>query len=134
MVTQEELKNLMHLKQEIKHLQAKIENYKPAEVVIDSVKGSSPVFPYTEHTIKIQGLEQKEDKLSDYFRRLAEHREQLEKEESRIEEEIQKIPYSEIRMIIRYRYFEGLSYAQIMYKMGYGAPETPRMKLARFFE
>lgn len=134
MITRKDLDNLMYLKQEVKHLQSKIENYRPAEIVVDSVKGSSPVFPYTEHTIKIEGLELKKDTLSEYYSKLRELKEKLSKEEQRIEEEIQNIPFSEIRLIIKYKYLEGLNYIQIMNKMGYGAPETPRIKLFRYFE
>lgn len=132
MITRKDLNNYMYLKQEIKHLQCKIDRYKPAEIVIDSVKGSSPVFPYVEHTIKIEGLEQKKDTLSEYITKLQNAQDKLAIEEERIEKEIQNVPFSEIRLIIRYHYIEGLNYVKIMNLMGYNSPETPRMKVQRY--
>ena len=134
MITQEDLKNLIHLKQEINQIQDRIDRYKPVEIVVDSVRGSSPVFPFTEHTIKIEGLEKKDETLTKYYRSLQEYKEKLETEERRIEKEIEKIPFSEIRQIIRLHYLEGLSYVQVMHIMKYNAPETPRFKIKRFLK
>lgn len=134
MITKKDLDNLNYLNQEIEYIQAKIDNYKPAEIVADSVRGSSPLFPYTEHSIRIEGLEQKEDKMTTYWNQLRQFKEKLENEKMRIELEIEKIPISEIRQIIRLHYIERLSYVQIMFQMGYNAPETPRMKLFRYLE
>lgn len=80
----------------------------------------------------MNGLEQKEDKLTEFVNKLSKKKQELEEEEQRIELEIQEIPYPEIRMIIRYHFIEGLTYIQIMFKMNYYAPETPRMKLERY--
>ena len=132
MITKEDLKNLIYLRQEIDHIQKKIDDYKPAEIVVDSVRGSSPSFPFVEHSIRIEGLEVKKDKMTNYLRKLREFKEQLEDEEQRIELEIEKIPFAEIRQIIRLHFVEKMSYVEIMFKMGYNAPETPRMKLKRY--
>jgi chromosome segregation ATPase len=134
MITQRELKKLIHLRKEAEYLEAKIRDYKPVEIVIDSVKGSSPSFPYTEHSIKIEGLEQRKDNLTEHIKKLCDFKKQIEEEEQKIELEIQNIEDSEIRLIIRYHYIEGLNYIQIMHKMSYNAPETPRMKLRRYLE
>lgn len=134
MITKSDLDNLNYLHQEIDYIQKKIDQYKPAEIVSDSVKGSSTTFPYTQHTIIIEGLEQKEDKMTTFWNQLREFKEKLENEKMRIELEIEKIPISEIRQIIRLHYIERLSYVQIMFEMGYNAPETPRMKLCRYLE
>ena len=77
MITRKDLNNLIYLRQEIKHLQGKIDRYKPAEVVIDSVKGSSPTFPFVEHSVKIEGLEQKKDTLGEYISKLQEFQKKL---------------------------------------------------------
>lgn len=134
MITQSDLKNLIYLRNEIEHIKRKIKRYKPAEVVIDSVQGSSPVFPYVQHTVKIEGLETKKSQMNQYFEKLKRNKEKLEKEEKRIEAEIEKIPYSEIRQIIRLHYIDRLPYSQVMKIMGYNAPETPRIKLSRYLE
>lgn len=134
MITKEDLRELDFLNQEIKYLQDKIDNYKPAEIVVDSVKGSSAAFPFTEHTIKIEGLEQKKDNYTEYWSKLREFKDKLQHEILRVEQEIEKVKSSEIRQIIRLHYIDRLNYVQIMFKMGYNAPETPRMKLERFFK
>lgn len=134
MITKEDLKELDYLYREIEYLQKKIDNYKPAEVVADSVKGSSATFPFTEHTIKIEGLEQKKDNFTEYWSKLRDFKDKLQQEILRIEQEIEKVKSSEIRQLIRLRYIERLNYVQIMFKMGYNAPETPRMKLERFLK
>lgn len=132
MITHEQLKKLAYLRQEIEYVKQKIDNYKPAEIVVDSVRGSSPFFPYTEHSVRIEGIEEKKDKLGDYYRRLAKFQQELEEEERKIDLELQSIRSPEIRQIIRLHYIDGLTYVQIMHKMNYNAPETPRMKLFRF--
>lgn len=134
MITLEDLKNLTYLQDEIRHIQDKIDNYKPAEIVVDAVRGSSASFPFTEHTITVEGLEKKSSNLSKHFDKLNDYKDKLEQEQKRIEDEIEQIPYSEIRQIIRLHYIEQQSYVQIMFKMGYGAPETPRIKLMRYLD
>lgn len=134
MISREDLKNLLYLRNEIEHIEKKIDNYKPSEVVIDSVQGSSPVFPYVKHTIKIEGLEMPKARLNDHYDNLKRYKENLETEEKRIEKEIEKIPYSEIRQIIRLHYIDRLSYVQVMQIMDYNAPETPRIKLSRYLD
>jgi DNA-directed RNA polymerase specialized sigma24 family protein len=132
MITQSDLKNLIHLRSELEHIEKRIRKHKPAEIVIDSVQGSSPSFPFVSHTIKIEGLEHKKDKLSWYYEGLQRYKAKLEKEVKRIENEIEKIPYSEVRQIIRLHHIEGLSYVQVKNIMGYNTPETPRIKLFRY--
>jgi len=129
-----DLEELDFLNKEIEQLERRIENYRPAEIVSDSVRGSSATFPYTEHRFVIEGIEKKPEKLTEYTNLLRVYQLRLNQEITRIEEEIQKIPFAEIRMIIRYKYIEKLTYVEIMHKMGYKAPETPRLKLRRFMK
>ena len=133
-MTLNDLKQLNFLYKEVDRLQYKVDNYRPADVVVDSVKGSSDIFPYVEHSIVIEGLEQKpyilpalQDKLADFKRRLT-------NQILYIEDEIEKIGDSEIRLIISYRYLDRLSWIQIMFKMGYNNQDTPRMKLKNYFK
>lgn len=134
MLTKAELENLEYLRQEINYLQDKIDNYKPAEIVSDSVRGSSPTFPFVEHTVIIEGVEQKKDRLTEYIEEQKNFKKKLEDEKMRIEKEIENIPFAEIRMIIRHHYIDGLTYLEVMHKMNYNCEETPRLKLKRFLK
>ena len=57
-----------------------------------------------------------------------------EKMVKQIEYELNYINNSEIRRIIRFRYYDNLSWIQIQIKMQYNSENTARMKLERFFE
>lgn len=64
MITREDLKKYIHLRREIEYLEKKIKNYKPAEIVADSVKGSSRSFPYIEHSIVIERIRTKRRQIN----------------------------------------------------------------------
>lgn len=129
-----DLKQLNFLYKEVDRLQYKIDNYKPAEIVVDTVRGSSPCFPFVEHSIVIEGLEQKKDNLSVLMDKLTSFKARLNNQILYIEDEIEKIDDSEIRLIISYRYLDRLTWIQIMYEMGYNTEDTPRMKVNNYFK
>ena len=129
-----DLKQLNFLYKEVDRLQYKIDNYKPAEIVVDTVRGSSPCFPFVEHSIVIEGLEQKKDNLSVLMDKLTSFKARLNNLILYIEDEIEKIDDSEIRLIISYRYLDRLTWIQIMYEMGYNTEDTPRMKVNNYFK
>ena len=52
----------------------------------------------------------------------------------KIEYELNYIEDSEIRQIIRYRYFDECNWIKIMHLMNYSSEEKARIKLKRFFE
>ena len=129
-----DLKQLNFLYKEIDRLQYKIDNYKPAEIVADTVRGSSPCFPFVEHSIVIEGLEQKKDNFDLLLDKMRDFKKRLNNQILYIEDEIEKIEDSEIRLIISYRYLDRLTWVQVMYEMGYNNQDTPRMKLNNFFK
>lgn len=134
MLLLKDLKELDFLNKEIEQLQRKIENYRPAEVVSDSVRGSSATFPYTEHRFVIEGIEKKPDSLTEYINKLREYKEKLHQKNIDIEKEIEKIPFAEIRLLIRHRYIEKHTYIQIMHEMDYKSVDTPRKKLQKYMK
>ena len=133
-MTLNDLKQLNFLYKEVDRLQYKIDNYKPAEVVADTVRGSSPCFPFVEHSIVIEGLEQKKDTLTLLYDKLADFKARLNNQILYIEDEIERIEDSEIRLIISYRYVDRLTWVQVMTQMGYNNEDTPRMKINNYFK
>ena len=133
-MTLNDLKQLNFLYKEVDRLKYKIDNYKPAEIVVDTVKGSSPCFPFVEHSIVIEGLEQKKDTLTLLYDKLENFKSRLNNQILYIEDEIEQIEDSEIRLIISYRYIDRLTWVQVMNKMEYNNEDTPRMKLNNYFK
>ena len=83
-----DLKQLNFLYKEIDRLKYKIDNYKPAEIVVDSVRASSAMFPYVEHTVTIEGIEQNHYSLPDLQDKLYSFRKRLANQILYIEDEI----------------------------------------------
>ena len=84
----------------------------------DSVRGSSSEFPYTSHTVSVEGLEGSGDNS-----RLLKRQGKLKRQKRRIEDFIDNIPDSETRRIFRYRYIAGKrrwSWQKIAVKIGGG--------------
>lgn len=123
---------------EIKDLENRIQKLEEAEsckVVIDSVRGSSNVFPYISRNIVIEGIEEKKEskKLAKYKRLLEEKKDELLDITIDIEEYLKGIDNSRIRQIIRYKYIDGKNWVQIGHLMNTSA-DAARMELKRFFE
>ena len=140
MITIKNLKQIDSIKREINYLENKIKKLdeKPVKIVQDSVSSSSKEFPYTRHTTVIEGFETPKNKRK-YKKLLNNAKYRLEKIINHLEYELDKIEDSEIRMIIRYRYEEGLNYIQIAHKMNEGknkiyTEEGIRKKFERFFK
>jgi DNA-directed RNA polymerase specialized sigma24 family protein len=127
-LTKEELEQLKSLKQEVKQLQDEIRNM---PLTTDSVKGSMAEFPYTYHSIKIEGIDQSTAKR---LRNKLE-RKLKELQESILEMEIwlDTVNDSETRTILRLTYRNGLTQEEIGAEMGYSRSAV-EMKIKRFFE
>ena len=120
-MTKHELSQLKHIQGEIDLLKRQIADVKP-NYVMDSVVGSSPHFPYTAHSIKIEGLD-----MQDYDKRVKRLKSQLQRrhddlldKRAEIEEFIDTIGDSFIRQIIALRYISGFQWEQVAAHMGSG--------------
>ena len=140
MITIKDLKQIDSIKKEINYLENKIKKLdeKPVKIVQDSVFSSSREFPYTRHTTVIEGFENPKNKRK-YKKLLNNAKYKLEKMINHLEYELDKIEDSEIRMIIRYKYEEGLNYIQIAHKMNENenkiyTEEGIRKKFERFLK
>lgn len=135
-----ELSQLKYLNKEIELLQKQINNAEAAvdaRMTVDSVAGSSPVWPYTKHSIRIEGIDivgyerrvkRLRNKLNRRLKELIEKREEL-------EEYIAAVPDSEIRTILTLRYVGGLTWQQVAEHMGVeGDGSTERKKHDRYLK
>lgn len=97
-----------------------------ADKVTDTVSASSLEFPFTQHTVTIQGVP--EDWRS---RRLQE----LYRDKARIEAYIESVGDDTVRAIMRYRIKQGLSWGEIAAKFhGKYAGDAIKKKYYKFFE
>ena len=132
------LSRFEYIKREIKDLEHRIQEIEEAEscqVVRDSVRGSSSVFPYISRSIVIEGIEEKKEskKLKKYKRLLEEKKDELLDITIDIEEYLKEIDNSRIRQIIRHKYIDGKNWVQIGHLMETSA-DAARMELKRFFK
>lgn len=107
--------------QEIKKL-----NQKKRTIVQTNVKGSNPKFPYQEQHFRIQGttFTVKDDSRIRYeMLTLEKRKENAESIKLQVEEWMTSLPMR-MQRIVKYRYLEGLSWAQVAKKMGRKATEN----------
>lgn len=86
----------VYMRREIKRLMA--EN----TTISDVVRGSSAEAPYTQHTIRISGVDRQ------YATWIAERVESLTDMCARVEKAVSSAPNSLIRLILTYRYLDGI--------------------------
>lgn len=118
--------------QEIKRL-----NQKKKAIVQTNVKGSNPEFPYQEQHFRIQGttFTVKDDSRLRYEMAVLEKRkENAERIKLQVEEWITSLPVR-MQRIVKYRYLEELSWAQVAEKMGRKATaDSVRMEMKNYLK
>ena len=133
---EEKLKQIRHIDSEIETIQKQIDRIEPM-TCIDKVSGSSCVFPYTERSFQIAGVD-----VDDYNRRTARLKSRLIKKKDellKLKEEVQSfidgIEDSFIRQIITLRYMNGEAWTQIAKEVsGNNTPDGIRMMAKRFLK
>lgn len=125
--------------EEIKDIERRINNIEKKEKTIlgDSVTGSEYEYPYIKRNFRVNGVANKlfsNKNKRQYNKMLKSKRYKYEKMIKQIEYELNYIDDSEIRRIIRFRYYDKFSWIKIQIEMGYKSENTARMKLERFFE
>ena len=85
-----------------------------ADKVTDTVSASSPEFPYSQHTVTVQGVptDWRSQRLSELYR-----------DKAQIELYIESVEDDTVRAIMRYRIKQGLSWGQVAARMGYSLSE-----------
>ena len=144
-MTKEILIQYADVHQEVKDLRKRIEEtekkifaLKRGGTVIDSVRGSRK--DGTIGSIRIEGFpmaeySKREDSLKRYVQLLMEKETDLLELLTKSEEFIETIPDSHLRMIIRYRVVDDLTWRQVAQRIGGGNTEDGvRMAFNRYFE
>ena len=107
--------------QELKRL-----NLKKRTIVQTNVKGSNPEFPYQAQHFRIQGTTftvQDDSKIRYEMMTLEKRKEKAESIKLQVEEWITSLPMR-MQRIVKYRYLDGLPWAQVAVKMGKKATEN----------
>lgn len=102
----------------------------------DMVKSSMPEFPYTQTTVKIQGMVYTSDpgRLERTEKLLAERKAAAQAIKLQVEEWLNTIP-SRMQRIIKYSVFEGLSWNEVAIRMGRKATaDSVRMEFERYMK
>lgn len=131
------LSQYQDLVQEIKDLERRIKRLEEGTVTItrDTVKGSSPYFPYTERKFTIEGYNIKDlNKISELKNLLLERKTRCEDMKLKIEKFISEIPDSSIRRILQLRYIDGYEWLYISRQMGGYEESYARKKHDRYLE
>jgi hypothetical protein len=126
--------------QEIKDLEERINRINKIDkkrnaIIVDSVRGSLNTFPYTEHSIKIEGIPycRPNSKKILYKKLLERAKEKLQDMQIKVEQYIQSIEDSRMRRILRYKYMDDKNWLQIAFLIG-GTADSIRMEHNRFFD
>ena len=101
-MTKEQLEQYTSIKEEIKELEAELDKRKSP--VSDIVTGSMEDYPYTQHSVTIQGLSSDTYSLD---LKLTYKKIQLEQQRAEIENFLDSVQDSKIRRIIRLKYIKG---------------------------
>lgn len=133
-MTANDLKQYTQLKGEIKDIEAELSEFRKEETT-DVVKASLNHFPYTEHSLTVNGC----CELSDEVRNKLITQKQLKKAELEqlridIEQYIDSISDSQIRRIIRLKYIKGYSWAKVAKIVKNNSQDSVRMTCKRFFD
>ena len=138
MIDKRVLEQLSSLNIELDNIEKRLEELemKPRKIVQDSVQGSSSEYPYTSHTMKIEGIEEQRYNLRKKVlkKQYRSKIKRIKKLLKNVEYELNYIKDSEIREIIRMRYEENLSWIQIQIRTKSDSEDKARKKLERFFK
>lgn len=128
MVTLKDLHEYTLLKKEVADLKKRLNQ---DDIVSDVVTGSYTEHPYTKHPVSITGIDcaYKKSRHDDYNKKIS----SLCKKISEIEDWLSAVDDSLIRLIVRFKYFDGLSWTWVARKIGGGhTSESIRQYFIRF--
>ena len=133
-ITAKDLKQYAQLKNEIKDIETELSEFRTEETK-DVVKASLNHFPYTEHSLTVNGC----CELSNEARNKLITQKQFKKAELEqlridIEQFIDNIDDSQIRRIIRLKYIKGYSWAKVAKSVGNNTADSVRKTFERFFQ
>lgn len=133
-IDKEQLKQIKYIKSEISIIESQIANLEPL-IVNDKVTGSSPFFPYTAMSFRIEGVDS-----DDYNRRikrlqnkLIKRKEELLQLNCEANKFIENINDSLVRQILTLRYIEGLNWYDVADRIGENNTSESVRKIAERF-
>ena len=134
-MTRQKLKQVRHLKSEIKLLQEQIAAVE-SEIITDKVTGSDPEHPWTERHYIIRGLPgERNEKLLRLRDRLERRKSDLQDMRAEIFEWVEGIDDSLLRQVIILRHVNGLGWRQVAREIGGGnTADSVRKMHDRHFE
>ena len=133
-MNKKDLEQYVNLKREITYLENKI-NKLEQKSTITSDYVQTGFIGKRKKVSTIVGIDEKQQKrLSKYKTRLQSFKLQLDQKRVELEEFIEQIDDTELRLIIRYRYEDEFSWIKIMHLMKYNNESTARMRVDRFLE
>ena len=139
-MNKKELSQLRYLNREIELLKEQIEKAEQdveANMAADTVAGSNPVWPYQPRSFRVEGIAipEYERRVGRLKRKLQRRLEEVMEKREEIEEYIDSIDDSQIRMILTLRYVNGLSWQQVAEHIGGGnTADSVRMMHNRFLK
>ena len=133
-----QLAQLPHLRREISQLTAEIERLRDAiPHATDVVKASAREYPYTEGCVTVSGIDLTVAEAHRYSLEISQklsersiRRDQLLDLADSLEREINKLPDSRHRQVLRLRYIEGLTIEETAEEMKYSVPQVCRLQKA----
>lgn len=134
-MTKSTLQEYIDARELIKETERDIQNLRRTETVYDKVSGSNPEFPYQPQSFNVSGvfetrLDSKKIKKEEML--LIERKEKARQIKLQIDDWMNTIPLR-MQRIIRYKFFEGMSWEEAAVKMGRKATgDSIRMELERF--
>ena len=122
-----ELSNLKHIQKEIEIIQEEI-GKTTAEYTTDKVSGSMSEYPYTKKNFIIEGYNYDKyyARLKRLEKKLSRKLEELMDERDRISEYIEKVKDPTIRVILRLRHINGMTWEQVGREIGYSTRHVKR--------
>ena len=131
-----QLAQLPHLRREISQLTAEIERLREAiPHATDVVKASAREYPYTEGCVTVSGIDLTATEARRYSLEISQklsersiRRDRLLDLADSLEREINKLPDSRHRQVLRLRYIEGLTIEETAGQMGYSARQVDRLQ------
>ncbi len=135
-MTRQDLKQLRHLKSEIKLLQEQILALE-SEIVTDKVRGSDPEHPWTEKSFYITGFDQEKHsrKMEQLKKKMQRRVDDLLDLRAEIIEWVEGIEDSLLRQVIILRHVNGLGWRQVAREIGGGnTADSVRKMHDRHFE
>lgn len=117
-MTKKLLKDYPHICRKLKRMEG---------VVIDTVEGSSPEFPYTKHTVSIRGVpEPKHSQEAELQRLRAQCRE--------IEEWVAALPTEKERTLVELHALQGVPWPKVFRQTGGVSPDAARKQYERILK